>query len=115
MRRGDFVKNVHPCGHRDEQGVVLGPVDELGMVSVQTGLGSHTYGPAVNWGPLGHRPGWTLPAVAPEVLYPGFEDWLRRHRAMVARVDALELERHRCYSMHGDECDICGDVLEGVA
>lgn len=56
--RGSFVRNVHPVNvGRMPDGLVLGE-DGLGNLSVQTGRGSHVYGPAENWAPIDRAPEW---------------------------------------------------------
>lgn len=54
---GAYVRNVHPCGHRDE-GVVIQTEDGYDSITVRTGRGSTTFGPAVNWRPIATKPEW---------------------------------------------------------
>lgn len=64
---GAYVRNVHPCGHSDEEGVVIQaeewPERTGGTITVATGIGGTTYGPAHNWRPIATKPAWLARAL----------------------------------------------------
>lgn len=92
---GDYVRNVHPCGHDDEHGVVTASYSgaddpgEDGEVDVRTGIGGTTYGPARNWRVVDARPAW-LDELA---------DRQERGRSYVGRTDI---------TLDGTPAAICG-------